>query len=356
MQTLWRYIGRQFFGAFLGSLLILALVVLVVDMLVNIDEVLAISSTATGALFHLLTRTAALYLPYLIPIAVFTGAFVCLGQSARTSEIIAIKAGGVAPLRALVPVFVIASGIAVAALFSGEFLSVGAASALNQLRGNTDPALAKGSVWYHTGRFIFNIRDHDPASETVKDVRVYERDGDGRLIRSIVASEATRLAPQRWMFRDATIRRFLPDDPHAEPMKERLNRVELELAEDRSPRLREAEMAGLPVWSLWSYARSVRAEGGNPGRAGELVHERLTIPFLVVLFALLAIPLGLRVEQTRSLSLPALQGVVLLFLFVCLREYGDALVPLGVSPAVAPWGGLLLFFGYGGWQLSRVSQ
>jgi lipopolysaccharide export LptBFGC system permease protein LptF len=86
------------------------------------------------------------------------------------------------------------------------------------------------------------------------------------------------------------------------------------------------------------------------------MHERLTRPLLVVLFALLALPLALRVEQTRSLALPALQGVILLFLFLLLREYGPNLAPGGGAVAVAPWAVIALFMGYGTWRLLRVPQ
>ncbi len=358
MQTLWRYVGRRFLSAFLGSLLILALVVLVVDMLVNIDEVLAVTGTLGGAVGHLLVRNAALYLPYLIPVATFTGTFVAVGQAARSNELLAIKAGGVSPLRALTPVLLVAAAIAGLALLMSETVTIRAARSLAAMSGQSDVAIRAGTIWYHTGRFVYNVGDAegDGDGSMVRDVRVYERDDAGRLVRTIRARRAQRLEPQRWYFEDATIRRFQPGQPDATPDRKRLHDVELMLAEDRSPRLQDRELAGMPVWDLMAYTSQISERGGHTGRAGEMVHERLTIPFLVVLFAVLGLPLGMRVEQTRSLALPALEGVVVLFVFVSLREYGSNLVPAGISPALAPWGVVGLFYSYGVWQLSRVHQ
>ena len=76
---------------------------------------------------------------------------------------------------------------------------------------------------------------------------------------------------------------------------------------------------------------------------------------MVLVFALLAVPLGLRVERTRSLALPALQGVTLLFLFLLAREYGASFGAAGaVSAVVAPWSTLLVFAGLGATLLARA--
>jgi lipopolysaccharide export system permease protein len=359
VHTLWRYVGARFLSALVGSLVTLTLVLLVVDMLLNLDEILEAEQTLAGALRFLFTRTAALYLPYLIPVATFTGAFVCVGQAARAREVVAMKAGGISPLRAVIPVFVLAAVAAVLALLLSETVTVRASAALSALRGASrgDVSLRSGTIWYHTGRFIYNIRNPDPRSEQVGDIRVLERDEAGRLVRLIHARSAQRLEPRRWLFHDATVREFDPQEAALPPRIERAAELELELAEDRSPRLSTAELAGLPLWTLAAYVHAVRSDRGDPGPAGELLHQRLTVPFLVLLFALIAVPLGLRVEQTRSLSLPALEGVIVLFLFLSLREYGTSLAPeAGLSAAAALWGIVGLFSGYGTWQLLRAPQ
>ncbi len=359
MPTLWRYLAVRFLTAFVGSLLILALVLLVVDMLLNLGDVIEAEETVLGAIGLLLQRSAATYLPYLIPVATFTATFVAVGQAARNREIVAVKAGGVSPLRALLPIFALSAVIALLALVLNETVALRAARALNSNSGSSvgEVTLRSGTIWYHTGRFIYNIRDPRPQGETVRDVRVFERDEAGRLVRLIHAREAARLAPNEWRFRGATVRTFDPVDAKRPPVTERASDIVLELGEDRPPHLQQAELVVLPLGTLAEYVSAVLNHGGNPGRARALLHSRLTVPFLVILFALLAIPLGLAVEQTRSLALPALQGVGLLFVFLLVREYGASFGARGeFSAALAPWLTLIVFFALGSWRLSRVPQ
>lgn len=350
----------RFVAAFLASVTILALVVLVVDMLLNMDEIFEAQDTVAGAIRFLLVRNAALYLPYLIPVATFTGAFFAVGNAARSHEIVAIKAGGVSPLQALLPVLGISLVIAALTLLLTETITVRSTAALGSLSGRESAgqiSLRSGSIWYHTGRFIYNIRNPDAAGEGVDDIQVYERDERGRLVRRVDAAHAVRLAPNRWRFEDATVRVFLPDDPVEPPRVERAQEIELTLSSDRSPRLLQQELASLPLWELSDYVGTVLESGGDPGRARAQLHARLTGPLLAVLFALLALPLGLKVETTRNLALPALQGVGLLFVFLLAREYGMSFSRHGaLSAALVPWMVLAVFFAWGGIQLARVPR
>jgi lipopolysaccharide export system permease protein len=354
VSTLSRYVVSRFLHAFLGALVTLALAVMVVDMLLNLDEMLQGGAGVAGAVRYLWLRLASVYLPYLIPVATFAGALFAIGVLARNHEIIAMKAGGVAPIVALIPIFSASAVIAIGALVADETFTVRAASALASQPGV--PAgqveLRGGTIWYHTGRYIYNIRSPDPTGETVRDIRVYERDADGRLVRLIQATRAQRMAPREWRFEGATVRLFDPSKPDAAPKLERSREVTLRLEEDRSPRLLQAEISALPIWTLSRYVRA------SPGdlRARSVLHQRLTGPLLVLLFALLAVPLGLRVEQTRSLALPALQGVLVLFAFLLAREYGASFTAGGALGAFAPWAVLLAFAAFGGVQLARAES
>lgn len=353
MSTLSRYIAARFLRSFAGSLLILTLTVLVVDMLLNLEDILEADGSLLGALRFVWLRLASVYLPYLLPVATFTAAFFSLGVLARSREIIAIKAGGISPLVASIPVFTAAAFIAILALLANETLTVRASAALSEVTGAPSGGveLRAGTIWYHTGRYVYNIRSADPGSDSVRDIRVFERNEEGRLVRLIQAARARRLAPHEWSFEGATVRSFDPADPTAAPQVERAREITLRLDEERSPHMLQAEIAALPVWTLARYVQAAP----HDVRARSLLHQRLTGPLLVMLFALLAVPLALRVEQTRSLALPALQGVVVLFFFLVLREYGAGLSAANVTAAsLAPWIVLLLFAGVGAFQLTRV--
>jgi lipopolysaccharide export LptBFGC system permease protein LptF len=359
VKTLWRYISGRFLRAFLGSLVILALVVVIVDTLLNMEEVLETTETLWGAVQVLFIRTASLYLAYLIPFATFAGVFLSLGIAARSREILAMKAGGINPLRAVLPVFFWAVVISIAALILNETVTVPASASLNERLGirSGEIYLGSGTIWYHTGRFVYNIRSPDAQEETVRDIQVFERDEKGRLIRLIRANEARREAPRVWQFRGATIRRFDPATPEARPSVEHSPNITLELAEDRSPRLLRAELASLPIGTLARHVISVRADGEAAPGAEALLSQRLSIPVIVILFALLAVPLALLVEQTNSIALPAVHAALTLFIFLTAREYAPRFASLdSLAASLAPWFVLAVFFAFGAWRLARVPR
>lgn len=353
--------ATRFLWSFLGSLVILSLVLLVVDMLLNLDDVLEAHDTFWGAIEFLIMRNASIYLVYLLPVATFTGAFVAVGQAARFREVIAMKAGGVAPLRALLPILGISAVIALTAGVLGETLmrssSALIGASLDREEAGGGVSVNSGRIWYHTGHLIYNVRETELEQETVEDIRVFERDDEGRLVRWIHAERARRVAPTEWHFERAIVRTFDPVDPNQPPTLETADEITLQLAQDRSPRLTPQELASLSLPTLAGHVGNVLANGGNPGRARSVLHARLTGPLMAILFALLALPLALSVEQTRSLAMPALHGVALLFVFITAREYGANFSTGGaLSAALVPWMVFGVFFAYGAWQLVRVPR
>jgi lipopolysaccharide export system permease protein len=304
-------------------------------------------------------RTASFYLPYLIPFATFIGVFLSLGIAARSREILAMKAGGISPLRAVVPIFLLSVAISVAALILHETVTVPASSSLDERLDvrSGEIYLRSGTIWYHTGRFVYNLRNPDPKEETARDIQVFERNAAGRLIRLIRAKWGHREAPGVWRFRDATVRSFDPEVPEAPPIVERSPDITLELAEERGPGLLRAKLATLPVWTLARHVAFVRLRGDEAPAAEALLSTRLSGPLLVILFALLAVPLSLRVEHTQSVALPAVQAALILFLFLMAHEYVPRFAGLGsLSAALAPWFVLTLFFAFGAWRLARAPR
>ncbi|MGI9432069.1 MAG: LptF/LptG family permease [Myxococcota bacterium] len=353
MSTLARYVVTRFLRAFFGSLLILLLAVLVVDMLLNLEDILEVEDQLSGVLRYLLLRTFSVYLPYMIPVATFTGAFFSVGQRARNLEIVAMKAGGVSPLFAMIPLFVAAAVLSIVSLLVNETLTVGASAALQERSGTElgEIELGSGTIWYHTGRYIYNMGELNPDTGAHEDVRIYERDETGRLVRMIHAKSGVRSSPVEWTLDGATSRTFSLDSKDSPPLTERFPELVLSLGDSGAPELLRARVGTVPVWTLLEYARAT----GVP-RVQSVLHQRLTAPLLVLVFALLAVPLGLRVERTRSLALPALQGVSLLFLFLLTREYAATFgAGGGTLPAiVAPWLVLTLFVGLGATLLARA--
>lgn len=343
VRTLSRHLVARFLVSTFTTLLGLLAVVAVAEVLLHADDILESGAWLAGIARHLGLKIPAVYLRILIPAAAFAGAFATFGLAARWREITAMKAAGISPRRAAVPVLLAALALSLASFLVSETVVLRAVRAWDRHeRGDDDQekiVFRRGSFWYHRGRVIYNIRYADPDTNTWRGVSVFELDERGLLERSIRARRVHIDEGDRWLFQDLTIRRFDPDQPLAPPTFERLERSFLELSEDADSALREADAAHLTLPDLLAYVQVAEREGGAPASAQARLHERLADPLTLLLFTIFAVPLGVRVEESRSLAISALAGVGMIAAFLFLRAFGDVLVREGLAPAAATvWG------------------
>jgi lipopolysaccharide export LptBFGC system permease protein LptF len=355
--TIWRHYSARFLRAFVTSLAILALMLVAVDAMLHLAALFEEAETPRAAIRFLFERAAGAYAEFVIPFAAFAAAFWCAGTAALSREVLALKAGGVSPLAALAPVVLLALLLSSAHAQLVERAGVPAAAALATRKnpGSGDTLVQSGGLWFHVGRVVYSAGSVDGASGAVRDIRVYERNAEGRLVRTIHAQRGVRLAPQRWEFEDAWVRELDPEALTQPPRERREARVVLELASDRSPQLRASELPGLAREELRAHA--AQRAGDAAGFARVALANRESGPWAVPLFAAVAIPLALRSEERRSLARAAAQGAALVVGYVLARDVGSSFAAR--EPALAglfPWLTLAAVAAFGLLKLARVSR
>ena len=178
----------------------------------------------------------------------------------------------------------------------------------------------------------------------------------GRLVRRVHAGLAQVDAQGLRLF-DATVFAFPPDSALAAPLVQWQRELRLDVPELSEPPLLEAEPATLSLPNLWELISQRAGSGDDVTRFRAMLHARLSDPPSVLVLALLAVPLALRVERTKSLAVPALQGGVLLLIFWSLRSGARLLAPTDGMAAIAiPWLLVVAFALFGGVRLARVPR
>jgi lipopolysaccharide export system permease protein len=358
VRILSRYFLTSYLAFYCGILIASNLIIAVVELMLNFDDVVAYREGLWGAATYLFLRLPSYYLPYLIPVASFGAAFFCTGLPARAQEVIAIKSGGVSPHRVIAPVLVAAAVLSVLTLVINETIVLDAAKEfhhIDQSENGGDLFQSRGSFWYHRGDYFYNVESADRASRTLQGVSVYERNRAGALIRSIEARSAQIGRDHRWRLQDATIRNFDPDDPTAAPQTVHLAETTLALGTTDDLALLDADPATLPLTRLVSYINALSREGRSVTRYRALLHSRLAEPVTVLLFTLLAIPIGLAVEQTRSLAVAGLHGIAIVGLYYGAVTAISMIAAGGIELAVlGPWILLTLFGGYAAWRFAHI--
>ena len=358
MRILSRHFLANYLFLYFAILVASNLIIVVIELMLNFDDVLDYRDGILGVATYLFLRLPSYYLPYLIPVASFGAAFLCLGMAARAQELIAIKAGGISPYRVTVPVLFAAMLLSAVTLVINETIVLDAVKEFQRIEENVDGAeltQSSGSFWYHKGDFLYKVESADRSARTLQGISIYERDRAGHLLRSIEAETAQIGEDQLWRLQDATIRTFDLGDPTAAPETVLQAETVLELGQTGELALLGADAANLSLLRLREYIAALSHSGRTTTRYQALFHSRLAEPLTVLLFALLAIPIGLEVERSRNIAVATIQGIVIVGVFYGLQATMLLLAIEGIAAAIlSPWILLVIFSGYGSWRYARI--
>jgi len=358
VRILSRYFLTTYFAFYVAILIASNLIIVVVELMLNFDSALEYRGNFRGIATYLFLRLPSYYLPYLMPVASFGAAFFCFGLPARARELIAVKTGGISPYRVITPVLLAAAFVSTLTLVVNETIVLDATKEFHRIdktSETTDLFQARGSFWYQRGNFFYNVESADRVSRTLHGVSVYERNIAGRLIRSIEAESAHIEQDHGWNLHHAIIRHFDPDDPAGAPRTEQVTEIVLAVGDTRDLALLGADPTTLSLVRLVDYIAALSREGRNTTRYRAVLHARLAEPVTVLLFALLAIPIALSVERTRSLAVAGLRGIAIVGVFYAAATTVAMVAAVGISAAVlGPWILLTSFAGYGAWRFAHI--
>lgn len=339
MRTLSRYFVARYLGLFAVILVGTALAIASVELLLGSDELVGTGSGAEP-LRWVLWRIPSYYLADLVPISAFFAAFFTIGLAVRWLEWTALQAGGVPPVRVVLPVI----GAAIfLALGMGLVRETWVTRAIRQhaaaQRGADEDLLFRaGSFWYQKGRSIFSIGSADATTGTLRGVEVFQRTPHGRLRANIRAARVTVRPDGSWILHDAEVRRFDPEHPaarveiHTEPA------LELDVSESSALLMEQTDAAALPLPQLVEYIRA-HADDDHPGSRSALrrlelaVHRRLSEPAWVVVLSVLALPLALRVSPGGSLAPAGVAAIGAIGAFFLTRNLLVGLASREIVPA-----------------------
>jgi len=358
VRILSRYFLLSYLKLFVAILFSSMIAVMVIEMMLNFDEILEHHEESIGIATYLFLRVPSYYLRDLIPVSSFAAIFFCLGLPARAHEITAIKSGGISPQRTVIPLLAAASILSGIALLLNESVVLQATREWERQKNpGGEITFRQSSFWYHRGNAIYNVQEADKESRTLYGVSVFELNPQGRLIRSIRAKQVEVGDDSRWLIRDGTERIFVPSRPADPPRISHLREWQRDVAAEKDLAMLESSAQTLSLPNLRGYIEAQIREGRDTTRFQALYHSRLAEPLSVLLFALLAIPLALCVEQSRSLASSALYGIVILGIFYTARTMADMFAASGfASTIISPWMTLTAFGGYGVWQLYRIPR
>jgi lipopolysaccharide export system permease protein len=297
-----------------------------------------------AALYSLLQMPGHLY--ELAPIAVLIGTIYALARLAQSSEFTILRTGGLGPGRALALLASLGLLFALFTYLVGDYVAP-----LSERQASELLAGAKGGVRMGRSGAWLKDRRLTPAGErsysinvgsagadaTLRDVRIFEFDGDGRLVSRIAAATAQVTGDDTWALRDVSITRWQDGAASAAPLAREEKLAALNWASTLSAGVVAAAVLPLSTMSTLELFRYIGHLADNEQAAQQYeiqFWKRALYPFACLVMVGLALPFAYLHARGGGVSLKVFGGIMLGISFVLINNVAGH---LGLLRNWTPW-------------------
>ncbi|HHO70188.1 MAG TPA: LPS export ABC transporter permease LptG [Halothiobacillus sp.] len=199
MTRLDRYLLRTVLLGGFGAVIAFTLLALIFQFIDEVDRVSETYTLAKVLTFVALSIPGYIYDFY--PVAILIGVLLSLGALASGSELTVMRASGMSILRMARPVLLGGVLLAFFGMLIGETLGPWGQETARKMRAEaTESALSvntRSGLWVRDGMRFVNARRAVVGGQLL-DVKLFEFDSQGRLIRSLTAARAEVTSQDRW--------------------------------------------------------------------------------------------------------------------------------------------------------------
>jgi lipopolysaccharide export system permease protein len=369
------YIFKEIFVPFILSMVILTVTVLLTRTLELIDLIVG-HGVGPGYILWLIIAMMPTFLTTITPIAFLIAVLIAYARLSSENEIIAMKASGINIQTHLKPVMLFATAIFIVLLAITTHLTAWGNNYVKEImydvaRTKTTAGI-KEQTFYNRYEGVVLYVDHIPTGgPTMQGVFISERDpGRGE---TLIFAKRGKFIPSP---EDLSVTLSLEDGSMQIPKKSSQGDDELSAPFDivnfqkyslsllhkknLSGKAREKPNRELYLFDLIALISSERASGiTSLNHTTEHVielHKRLALPASIFVFALLAIPLGIR--KVRSASFASFSiGLVVILIYFALSLTFESLAKNGtINPVLAVWSSNIIFTLFGAYLFYKSAK
>jgi len=301
-------------------------------------------TAAHAAIYSLLFLPGHLY--ELAPIAVLIGAIFALASLAQSSEFTILRTGGLGPGRALAALAILGTLFAVFTFVLGDYLApvseARAAEFKAFFRGGLK--LERAGAWLKDRRmtadgersYSVNVASASAAGD-LRGVRIFEFDGDGRLLSRIAAETGTVGRDGTWRLGQASVTEWTGKAADGRAQVREAQHASLEWHTTLGADVVAAAVLPLTAMSTHELFRYIRhlAENGQASQRHEIQFwKRALYPLACLVMIALALPFAYMHARTGGISLKVFGGIMLGISFVLLNNVAGH---IGLLSNWTPW-------------------
>jgi len=282
----------------------------------------------------------------LAPIAVLIGGIYALASLAQSSEFTILRTGGLGPGRALGLLAGLGLAFTVITFLVGDYLApeseTQAAAMKAVFRGGYN--LGRAGAWLKDHRaapegersYSVNVGSASAAGD-VQDVRIFEFDADGRLVRRIAAASGSVGKDSTWRLADVTVTAWEDATPGGAPQVRTEQLPTLSWPSALSAEVVSAAVLPLSTMSTVNLFRYISHLANNEQAAQRYeiqFWKRSLYPWACLVMLALALPFAYLHARTGGVSLKVFGGIMIGISFVLLNNVAGH---IGLLRNYTPW-------------------
>lgn len=314
--------------------------------LVNLSQMIIRYGAPWSVLVEMLLLKSPEFLVWTFPMAMLMATLLSLSKLSGTSELVAMRAGGVSYYRLMMPVILLAVVVSGATIAINEYLVPSADLRYQKILyekvyQKSLPKVTNNIMLdeYQGGklsRIIYGVK-YDSSTQTMTDVSIIQFE-QGRPAQQTTAKKLV-WEKDHWYLEDGTIYLLnIGNDAPVAKMSFQGGRQELPL--DYQPRDIPRLNKKPDKMSIRELSAQIMLLQDNPEKLREYqlqYHLKFSIPFASLVFALVGAPLGIQSHRSaRSIGFGL--SIVIIFVYYILLTMGSAMVQGGyLPPIVGAW-------------------
>lgn len=344
MRILDKYILKELLSPFVFGICAFSSILVGTGTLFRIAQYI----TKYGASLTSVTKMFFYSLPAIIvvtfPMSMLLASLLAFSRLSSTSEITAMKSGGIGFYRLAAPVIVAAFFVSLFAIGFNEFLVPAANSAYNriiyyEIEKNTKPKsqehivikeVKDGSIHRLT-----YARKFEEGDSTMYGVSLQEFENE--TLKRMESAERAEWKDNQWVMYNGTIHDLSDEGGIQRTLK--FNQQIMPL--DRDPKsisLEQKKPEEMSIKELKQQIKALKSQYVSTNLYEVELQQRLSIPMASLIFALVGTPLGLSKQRSTSSSLGFGLSIVIIFIYYSVMTFTGALGQGGaLSPFLAAW-------------------
>lgn len=362
MRILDKYIVKELAGPFIFGVAAFSSIFIASSVLFRIAQYITKYGAPASSLIRLFIYSLPEIINYTFPMSMLLASLLSFGRLSASSEITAMKSGGIGFFRLAAPVFIVAFCVSIFSVVFAEKVVPASKLAYSniiyyEIEKNTKPRaqdhIVIKSVSSGNIERLTYARRFDEGKGVLENVTIEEFDRD-QLI-SVQKAEKAEWADGKWILKNGMVYELSKDEGVSRTM--RFNEQILPL--DTKPRdvSREQKKPDqMTIKELRQHIHVLKSQYLSTDKYAMEMYQRVTIPMASLVFAMIGTPLGLQPQRSSS-SIGLGLSIIIIFIYYTIMTLTTALGQGGaIPPLLAAWAPNLVGIAVGIWLMKKMSR